>query len=142
MYVVLICITIHFVYNTNTLFFKLFLFFLRLSYNYIIFPFHFLPPNSSIYPSLLSFKFMTFFINCSYMHTWIYTYTYILHKTYSVHIMLFVCLFSGLTIRYWVASWFTLSWGRLFLSLSQHQDSLVNCRAFGVVFGGVVLFCL
>lgn len=45
-----------------------FYFILRLQYNYNIFPSPFLPPNPLLYPSLLSFKFMTSsFIDCCYV---------------------------------------------------------------------------
>lgn len=34
--------------------------------------------------------------------------------TYSVSIMLIVCVLSGFTIWYWIINWCTLPWERLF----------------------------
>lgn len=51
-------------------------------YNYIIFPFLFLPLDPPIYPSLLSFKFITFFITCCYIHLYKYVYIYMYQNTW------------------------------------------------------------
>lgn len=37
--------------------------------------------------------------------------------TFSVCLMLIACMFSELTIWYWITSWFALPWGKLFLPL-------------------------
>ena len=86
-------------------------------------------------PHLLSFKFMLSFslplgtrMHGGGVRVWgMWGGWYILKyiKTaWSVHIMLLVCVFSGLTIWYWITSWCTLPWGRLFLQLSA---ALVVC---------------
>lgn len=62
--------------------------------------------NSLIYPSLLSFKFRVFLISITYIwcfHVNIYVYLFIsLNVTYSVCIILFSCIFSRMTIWYWL----------------------------------------
>lgn len=68
-----------------------FYFFLRLQYNYIIYSFPFLSPNSPCSP-LNSWP--IFFISCCYKHAYIY-----------ICISLFVCMFSGSNIWYWRTSW-------------------------------------
>lgn len=63
--------------------------------NIIHVSFSFLPSNPSKFPPSLSFKFRLLFTNCYWMH--IYSYLS-LRITGSVHIVLFVCMFSRLTI--------------------------------------------
>lgn len=50
--------------------------FLRLKYNYNIFPFTFLPPNAPIQFSPLFFKLIASFTNCYYMIMYVYVHIY------------------------------------------------------------------
>ena len=72
----------------------------------------FCPPNPSIYSCFLFSKlWLHFLLNCVNM-----SYA-LLSTTCSVCIMLFVCVFSGMTIWYWITYWCVLSVRSLFLSL-------------------------
>lgn len=48
----------------------------------------------------------------------------------SVHIMLLICMFSGLTIWLWIISWFALPWKD---SIAHSKDSLVACSSLSKV---------
>lgn len=66
-----------------------------LDYNFWYSSFSFLYPNSPVYYSPLSYKFLDlFFIKCYWMYLYIHE---LLSIAFRVHVGLFVCTFSGLT---------------------------------------------
>lgn len=65
-------------------------------YNYNI-SFHFLLPNTLIFPPQLTFKFMASLYSLIAL-AFIHVHTYTLYIVCSVTIMLFVCMFGGITI--------------------------------------------
>ena len=74
--------------------------------------------NPSYVPSLLVFNFTTsFFVSC--YCPWIcivYAYTF-LNTTYLVHMILLVCLFSGLVVWNWATNWYVVIWRKPLLLL-------------------------
>lgn len=83
---------------------------MRLSYNYIISAFHFLPPNPPLDLSQILFKsktpFLFIVIVCVCAHACIF-----INIICWAHMMLFVCMLSELTIWYWKARWDACPWG-------------------------------
>jgi hypothetical protein len=93
--------------------FKVMFLLLRLSYNYNMSPFPFLPPNCLIYTSHLYFKFTPFLLPiitiyvymyiCSYIHTYVNAYTYLgiyvyymciyIYRHIFIYIYLFTCIY-------------------------------------------------
>lgn len=73
------------------IYFISFFLFLRLRFNYNICPISLLPPNTAIYPTWLSFKFMTFFFHQMLFQAYIYicTYTIFLLISYVIYIHAF-----------------------------------------------------
>lgn len=66
--------------------------------SYNILPIPLLLPDSSLYPSLLYFKFM-FFLVITFIYVYVYTYI-LLNMSFSVSVMLLVCMSLGPTICY------------------------------------------
>lgn len=56
-------------------FLKIFFYFFKLQYNYIMFPLSFFPPNPLIYCSLLSFNSWHHFLLTAITYTFVYAYT-------------------------------------------------------------------
>ena len=73
-------------------------------------------------PRLLFFKFMASFLLIAITWAYAYAYTHIfLNINFSICIMLLICMFSGLTIWYWL----TID----VLNFSYSQHSLVACSS-------------
>lgn len=106
----------------------LYLLFFWLWNSYNILPFPLLPLNSSLYPSLLYFKFM-FFIITTFIYVYVYAFI-LLNIFFSVSVMLLVCMSLRLTIGYWISNWCICLWGRWSLPLSAFLSACSSlCRA-------------
>lgn len=107
-----------------------------LYFNYIL-SFPFLPPNTPVYCSLVSFKLMTSFsINCYFMHISICVYIYIpKYNLYNVYDI--ICMFTGLAIWHWKKKWGTHLWERPLLLLPVNFQFTI---VFSVVFRPPDLF--
>ena len=95
----------------------------------------FLPPHSSYTPLYSPSNtwpiFSLIIIACMCVCTYLYTHRYIfLSMTCSVGTVLLVCIFSGLTIGHWIASWCAFLWRRppLLSQLSSVACSFFLCR--------------
>lgn len=110
--------------------------FLRVYSNYSISPFSFLPPSPPIYSFLLSFNFMT---SCSsIVSVWKHAFAYARVTNYNLlyPIMLFVCMFSEMSICHWTTNWCVLQACEGYRSRSQccSVASSSLCRVEVVLF--------
>lgn len=85
--------------------------------NYLIYPFLLLLPNLPTHSSLFTLNFQPLLstIVAAYIHIYVYTHMLLNTQTYSVNIMLFAYIFSGLTSECWITICCTLPWQGLLI---------------------------
>lgn len=72
----------------------------------------------------MAYFFLSIVIACIYMCMYIYIF---LTLTYSVHVMLRTCMFSGLNTWRWTTKWCVLPWGSLHLLFPLSSVPIVIC---------------